>query len=99
MPEYRYTGLDARTYPTLGLTAVPAGADGGPTVAQFDERPAPPADGTPPAPVPAGTRYAPTDGRWEPATPPAAAKKTAAPAAPTPPAPDEAAPADTPKEA
>lgn len=40
MPEYRYTGADARTYPTLGIQAVPAGAEGGPTVADLDQAPA-----------------------------------------------------------
>jgi hypothetical protein len=84
VPDYRYTGGDARYYPGLGLHAVPADDEGGPTVASFDERPAPPADGGKPAPVPDGARYAPTDGRWEPA--PAAKKKTttAAAAAPAP---------------
>lgn len=80
MPDYRYTGGDARYYPSLGLHAVPAGAEGGPTVAAFDERPAPPAEGEQPAPVPDGARYVPRDGRWEPV--PAAKKKTTAPAAP-----------------
>lgn len=76
MPDYRYTGGDARYYPSLGLSAVPAGAEGGPTLAAFDERPVPPADGEEAPQVPEGARYAPDDGRWEPATP--AAKKTAA---------------------
>lgn len=78
MPEYRYTGEDARHYPTLSLDAVPAGEEGGPTVATFDERPAA-ADGEQLPPAPEGARYVPEDGRWEPVT--AAKKKTTAPAA------------------
>lgn len=39
MPEYRYTGADARYYPQLGIEAVPAGEPGGPTVAEFDQAP------------------------------------------------------------
>ncbi|MFI0894892.1 hypothetical protein [Streptomyces sp. NPDC020983] len=84
MPDYRYTGDDARYYPSLGLSAVPDGAEGGPTVATFDERPAA-ADGIAPAPVADGARYAPDDGRWEPV--PAAKKKTTAPAPSPAPAP------------
>jgi hypothetical protein len=75
VPDYRYTGDDARYYPSLGLQAVPAGAEDGPTIATFDERPAPPAEGEAGPPVPDGARYAPEDGRWEPVT--ATAKKKA----------------------
>lgn len=92
MPDYRYTGEDARYYPGLGLSASPAGSEDGPTVAAFDERPAPPADGEEPAPVPDGARYAPDDGRWQPVAAPATTpgkKRTAVP----PPAPETAAPA------
>lgn len=39
MPEYRYTGEDARYYPTLGIEAVPDGGKDGPTVADLDEAP------------------------------------------------------------
>jgi hypothetical protein len=86
VPDYRYTGDDARHYPSLGLDAVPDGAEGGPTIAEFDERPAAPAEGEEPAEFDEGARYVPDDGRWEPATPatpaaapaPPSAKKTAA---------------------
>jgi hypothetical protein len=51
VPDYRYTGDDARYYPSLGVDAVPAGAEGGPTVAAFEE---PPTDGRwEPVPAPA----------------------------------------------
>lgn len=80
MPDYRYTGDDARYYPSLSLQAIPDGAEGGPTIAAFDERPAPTAEGEDTPPVPDGARYAPEDGRWEPVKT-AAKKKTTATAA------------------
>ncbi len=84
MPAYIYTGEDARTYPTLGIEAIPG------LVVEFDTRPPAPADGEPAAPAPEGARYAPADGRWEPTK-----KKPTPPAAPAVPTPA----ADGPKEA
>jgi hypothetical protein len=83
VPAYLYTGEDARHYPTLGVDAKPADDDGPATVAEFDARPKPPADGEEPAAFDEGARYVPDDGRWEPTkkrpTPP---KTDAAPSAP-----------------
>ena len=88
MPAYVYTGEDARYYPTLGIEARPADDDGPATVAEFDTRPAAPADGQEAAAVPDGARYAPDDGRWEPTK-----KKPTPPPAPA----QDAPPADSPK--
>jgi hypothetical protein len=82
VPDYRYTDETARYYPSLGIEAVPAGTEGGPTIAEFDEQPAPPAEGEEAAPVPEGARYVPDDGRWEPVKAAAKKKPTPAPSAP-----------------
>lgn len=63
---YEYTGTDARYYPGLGLHAKPADKDGPATVAEFDDRPAPPAEDEPPLQQPDGARWVPDDGRWKP---------------------------------
>lgn len=84
MPAFIYTGDDARYYPSLGVEAKPAGDEGPATVAEFDARPAAPAEGEEPAQQPEGARWVPDDGRWEPT------KKKPTP----PPAVDEQPPAD-----